>query len=254
MLLFLWPGTRGFCVCRGSFPLTLHSNLLAGAAGSNVSELGLRRIQVSCQGGQLGSSYSQLLFQGRRSQSCPPSARPSVHTNMCALPLGALGSCWLGDDCPSRLLLLVAQGQHQRKTPKDCTCREIRPQLYCFPCLGNFGKNTRPSLCFVTIWLPHSVQRLLCPLFTLSQLSLWASEMGPAHLPPWSEATIQGGSCLMWGWSSAKKPPVTLSREPWSLTTAGDPATPMPLETIPNLERLMDSGLWWDFLLLCFIK
>lgn len=33
------------------------------------------------------------------------------HTGMCAVPLGAFGSCWLGDNCPSGPL--VAQGQRQ---------------------------------------------------------------------------------------------------------------------------------------------
>lgn len=83
-----------------------------------------------------GSSYSQAPVSGWRVQSRPPhagaSAGPSVHTSLCALPLGVLGSCWPGDDCTSRLLL-VAQGQHQRKIPKDCTCREKGPNLYCLP-------------------------------------------------------------------------------------------------------------------------
>lgn len=33
------------------------------------------------------------------------------HTGMCAVPLGAFGSCWSGDNCPHGPL--VAQGQHQ---------------------------------------------------------------------------------------------------------------------------------------------
>lgn len=121
LLLCLWPGTGGFCVSR-SFTLTLPSSLLAEAAGSHVSELVLRRIWVFCQGGHSwGPLTARLLFQGRRFQCwglC-----------LCALPLGALGPCWLRDDCPNRLLL-VAQGQHQRKTPKDCTYREIGPKFY----------------------------------------------------------------------------------------------------------------------------
>lgn len=86
-------------------------------------------------------------------------------------------------------------------------------------CPGNFVlvKNIRPSLCLVTIWLLTSVQKLLCPLFILSQLSLWASQLGPARLPPWSEAIIQEGSCFC-GAEGQPRTPSDLSGEPWSLT------------------------------------
>lgn len=54
-LLYLW----------GSFPLTVRSSLLPETAGSPVTELGLRRIPVSCQGGHWrGLLTVGLLFQG----------------------------------------------------------------------------------------------------------------------------------------------------------------------------------------------
>ena len=93
-----------FCICRGSFPLTVHESLLAETACSHVSELGLRKIRVSCQGGHWwGLLTVKLLFQGWRFQPHPSragaSAGPSSLPSCMYSALGALGPHWPRDGC-----------------------------------------------------------------------------------------------------------------------------------------------------------
>lgn len=203
---------KRLCVCRGRFPLTLHSGLLAEAAGSTVSVPGLRRIRVSCQGEDSWGPYSRA---------------PVSEAEISAPPAQCWGLCWVLKSTPACVLcpsVSLAPFGQEKIVPMGCFwCPKdgVRGKLQgialagswalsstAFPCPGSYVlvKNTRPSLCLVTIWLLNSVQRLRCPLFILFQLSLWAPEMDPAHLPVWSKATIQGGSSLLWGQSLAKKP------------------------------------------------
>lgn len=95
-----------FCICRGSFPLTVHESLLAETACSHVSELGLRKIRVSCQGGHWwGLLTVKLLFQGWRFQPHPsragasagPSSLPSCVYSALGCPWSPLAKGWLPD-------------------------------------------------------------------------------------------------------------------------------------------------------------
>lgn len=103
-VLSSWPGTGGFHICRGSSPLTVRSSLLAETAGSHVSELGLGRSRVSCQGGHLrGLLTARLLFRGGDFSPILPGLGPllalQVCTHVCTLPLGALGPHWPRNGC-----------------------------------------------------------------------------------------------------------------------------------------------------------
>lgn len=144
---------RGFCVCRGRSPLTLHASVLADTAGSRVSELGLKKIQVSCRGGRSrGPLTARLLFRGGEFSPALPMLEPLLglqSTPACVLcpwvslaPVGQemtapVGFFWWPKDS--------IRGKSQRIVPagrKDLTSTA-------FPCPGSsvLVKNIRPHLC-----------------------------------------------------------------------------------------------------------
>ena len=139
------PGTRGLCVCRGSFFSTSHSSPLA-----RVRAL-MFQSRVEEDPGVLPgrSSYSRAPVSGRRFQCPPPHAGTSAgpsrpHWPVCSAP----GCPWplLAKRWPP-LWASGGQGQHLRKTPEGFECRRWDLSWDAFPCPGDFVllKITRPS-------------------------------------------------------------------------------------------------------------